>query len=360
MKGTALALALLAAVAIAQDSKPKTEKPASAPATRPTEITMLGRKIAATIPPEWTETTAESSFALEDWKVAKGWQHPKVKGLSLRLFGAEGKDLSPALVTKKWLDSAGAAKKEVLVTVGCRNKALKGLDTEVELSDNNAISYYWLRAIGLTKEKVLVALAEGAPLDYEKFEEIVLAAAPILDSLLDSAKKDPWKRDSDVTIARGKLVTKLAPPAGWKYTRLAPEGSLVWMGPESGQEIILGYPQGPFSTFRIEGVKFQMTPEQMFKLSVDVETQILEQTGKLISKTPLTGHDQGLEIVAASEFFTGSMLWTRKRYFLDAGVVVTLLAKYPVADKDAVPPDAAQKQFDAVMKSITFEVGPGK
>src|SRR5436190_12196070 len=261
MKRTALAVALLAVAALAQDSRPKTEKTASAPSSRPIDMMVLGRKVAITMPPDWTGAAGDSSFSVDSWKLAKGWQHPKLKGFSLRVFGAEGKDLAPAAVVKKWLDSAGTAKKEVLVTVSCRNKALKGVDTELELSDNNAISYYWMRAIALAKDKVLIALAEASPFDYKTFEEIVLAAGPILDSLLDSSKKDPWKRDAEVTVARGKLVTKLTAPAGWKYTRLSPEGSLIWMGPENGQEVILGYPQGPFAMFlRIEGAKMDIPP----------------------------------------------------------------------------------------------------
>jgi hypothetical protein len=349
-----LLAALLAGSLHSQDSKPaRTE---SAPAAKPTEITALGKKVAITIPAGWSEAKAPSTFAREEWKAIKAWAHPTVKGFAIRAYAAEGKDASPAAVTQKCLDAVGSTKAEVVVSVTGKNKTLKGLDTEVETFEKQSHSFYWMRAIAIPpKDKVLVILAEASPLDREQLEDVVLAARPILDSVFDASGKDPWRRDPNVTVTCGELVTRLTVPAGWSYTRLAPEGSLIWMGQENRQEIVLAFPLRSLRIMSEEAALSQVAP-MLYKTLGDADDMIADKLGKILSKTAVTGHDQARESVTVIELPEVGVLWQRRRLFLDGPHVISLLAKHPLPDASALPPEAAQKQVGSVMDSLKVEI----
>jgi hypothetical protein len=353
---------ILAALAAAQDSKPaKGTKTEPAPAGKPVEMTLLGRKVTLAIPAEWAEAKKASTFASGDWKLAKGWENTKTEGLSLRVFGVEGKDLTPASVAQRWLDSSGKAKPDLIVSVSGKNKTLKGLDTEVEVDEKDAHSFCWMRAIALPpKDKVLIVLAEASPLDRMKLEGVVLEVQPILDSVCDATGKDPWKRDPNVTVTSGELVTRLVVPATWSYTRLAPEGSLIWMGPEARQEIVLAFPLRSIRLQAHQALLNQAAP-MVFKSLVDVDGMLTEQFGKSISKGTVPGHDQASDTVMVLNLPdpVGTQ-WQRRRLLLDGSHITSILAKHPVGSLEELPPPAAMKQIDAVMSSIKVEIVRGK
>jgi hypothetical protein len=357
-----LALFFLAA-AVATSARAQETKPAapgnaeSAPAAKPTEVAMLGRKVSLAVPPEWKESAAGGTFALEGWKHAKGWQHPDIRGFAIHLYGIEGQDVAPAALAKAWLAATGKAKVETLVSVGGRNKSLRGLDTEVELSENGALSFYWMRAIALAKDKVLVVLAEVSPIKREELEEVVDTALPILDSVLDPARNDPWRRDPEFTMTRGGLAIRLKAPAGWTYTRDS-DGWYAWMGPIDGQSVQLALTgDGIAVNEKGEALK----AGEIFSLAVSVLEESAKEDGKLLAKTKVPGHEQATEIVAASnpsEEASGE--WSRSRLFLQAGHLVMLTATHPIQEVSALPPEAFQKQVTAVLDSLKIEVAKPK
>jgi hypothetical protein len=359
MKKAVILLALLTTCWPAQDSKPA-KKPEAAPAQKPVEMTVAGRKTSLAVPSDWTETKTPSSWPRDDWKLVRGWEHPRIKGVSLRVYGVEVKDVAPAPMAQKWLGAAAKAKPALIVTVAGKNKTLKGLDTEVEMDENGSYSFYWMRAIAVPpKDKMILILAEAAPLDREKLETIVLDLRPILDSVLDPTGKDPWRRDPAVTVTCGELVTHLTVPATWEYTRLAPEGSLIWMGPESRQEIVLAFPLRNLRLKAEEALMSQAAP-MVYKTMLDAETMIAEKLGKVVSKTPVIGHDQATDIVTVTDIPEVGPLWNRRRVFLDGSNLASVLGKHPLPNLDALPPEAAQKQVQAVFDSIKVEIVRGK
>lgn len=355
----AFMIALTAAVLAAQQDK----KPESAPTTRPHSVKVLGRAVSLSLPGDWIESEAASTFALQSWERGKSWKHPKIANCSLHLYGAEGPGLTPATLAKEWIGSAGAARIDLKVEVGGRSRQMRGLDVELELDENGAQSFYWMRAIGGAKDRVFVLLAEASPLDYDKLEAIVLAAGRIFDSFLDPAKKDPWKRDCDIKVTRGDLVTRLTVPAGWEYTRLAPEGSLIWMGPENQQEFILAFPQTSVRPGRSLG-GFPggdgPTPEQFFDLIVK-GAEILRALGRLVSNETLPGLDRTAQVVVVNRGnsrLKHPPVWNWRRIILHGTTVVSLLAKQPVKDYDAPLAAPLQKQITTVLDSIRFEAAP--
>ena len=125
MRTIPILVVLVAAIAGAQDSKPsKGQKTEPAPAGKPVEMTLLGRKATLAIPPEWTETKTPGAFAREEWKPVKGWENPNTKGLSLRVYGVEGQDVTPASVVQRWLEGGGKARPDLIVSVTGKNKTL--------------------------------------------------------------------------------------------------------------------------------------------------------------------------------------------------------------------------------------------
>jgi hypothetical protein len=349
MKKLLLALFCVVNVGFSQDSKP-----ASAPATRPTEMTVLGRKVALTVPADWVETKDASSFALEAWKCAKGWSHPKLKGLSIHVYGLEGKDVTPAAMVQKWLENVGRAKPRMLISATGRNKGLKGLDTELELDENGSITLYWLRAIAVSKDKVIAVLAEANPLDYEKIGDVVAVLRPILDSVLDPTGKDRWRRDAEVTVTIDELVARLTAPSGWEYSRLP--DSLVWRGPDK-QEVELEIPLRSLKDVPQEINKRDIVP-MIYKALTQAEEELAKENGKVLGKTPIVGHDQAVELVTAYEVPDEASIWLRKRFFLDGAHIVTVTAQHPIADLTSVPPAAAQKQLAAALESLKIEIKP--
>lgn len=361
MRTIPILLVLVAAIAAAQDSKPsKNQKTEPAPAGKPVEMTLLGRKATLAIPAEWTEAKTPSTFASGDWKPAKGWENTKTEGLSLRVYGVEGKDATPASTAQKWLDASGKAKPDLIVSVTGKNKTLKGLDTEIEIDEKGGHSFCWMRAIALPpKDKVLIVMAEAAPLDRGKLERVLLEVQPILDSILDATGKDPWKRDPNTTVTCGELVVRLTAPAGWSYTRLAPEGSLIWMGTESRQEFILAFPLRSLRLKAGEAFMSQAAP-MVYKSLLEIEDMIVEKSGKTLSKTTVPGHDQATDMVTVTQLSeSDGPLWERRRLLLDGSNLTSILAKHPVASLDALPPAAALKQIDAVMSSVKVEIVRG-
>jgi hypothetical protein len=358
----ALILCAVAAALPSQDSKPaKKDKPESAPATRPHDAKVLNRKVTLSLPGDWTETDTRSTFALDGWEHGKSWKHPTIPKFTIHLYGAQGPGLTPAALAKKWLDSAGGVKIDRKVEVTGRSRQMKGLDVEVELDENGSPSFYWMRAVGGAQDRVFVLLSDTSPVDYGWLEQIVLATGPIFDSFLDPGRKDPWRRDPDVTVTGSNVSMRITVPAGWKYTRLAPEGSLIWMGPENMQEFILALPQlssHPARAFGPFGPLPSSTAEQTFEATVKI-AELLRITGRLVSKGTVPGADRMEEVVTVAR---GNVrrgepaLWQRRRVILHDKTVVSLLAKHPLKDYDSLPAEAVQKQVTAVFDSLKFEV----
>lgn len=351
--------AVFATLAHSQESKPESKpakgphKPESAPVVKPVEFQALGRTVALSVPPDWKADDQAGTFALDAWKHAKGWHHPSIRNFAIHVYGVEGKDLTPSGLVKTWLDAAGKAKVESLVSVPGRNKLLKGLDTEIELSENGALSFYWMRAIAVSGDRLLLVLVEACPLKLDLLEEIVDTSVPILDSVLDPQNKDPWRRDPEWTLTRGPLTTKLRSPAGWTYSRDG-EGWFGWIGPVEGQTVQLAFPALGFSAV---GESIKIPPAEIFTTIVSGFEEEAGKDGKLVSKTKLAGHDQGAEIVATtapSEEAPGE--WSRMRFFLDGSHIVMVTATHPMSDATTLPPDAYQKQVGSALDSFKVEL----
>jgi hypothetical protein len=355
-----LLAALLAGSLHSQESKPANPRSESAPAAKPTEITALGKKVAIAIPANWSEAKAPSTFARDDWKAIKGWAHPSLQGCGLRVYGVEGKDLTPASVAQKWLDAAGKERIEVLVSVAGKNKTLKGLDTELEMNTKDGWSFYWMRGIAIPpKDKVLVVLAEVSPLDRGEFEAIVVELRSILDRLLDPSGKDPWRRDPNVTVTCGELVSRVTTPAGWEYRREGREGSLTWTDPATpSTHLFLGFPLR-YARFKAEEAALTQFAPMLYKALVDAEAAMAAQYGRTLSTSVVPGHDQSSDTIMVTDAPEIGPTWRRRRLYLDGSNLVSLEATHGVSGVDAFPPDAVQKQVAAAMQSFKVEIVRG-
>ena len=103
-------------------------------------MTVLGRKVALTVPARLGRNEGRELVRARGLEVREGMEHPKLKGLSIHVYGVEGKDVTPASMVQKWLENVGRAKPRMLISATGRNKGLKGLDTELELDENGSIT----------------------------------------------------------------------------------------------------------------------------------------------------------------------------------------------------------------------------
>jgi hypothetical protein len=350
MRTIPILVVLVAGLAAAQQSKP----------AKPLEAIVHGKKVSLAVPPDWVDAVGAGTGGRGDWKLVKGWESPSTKGLAIRVFGAEGKDLTPASLTQKWIESIGKGKPELVVSVAGKNKTLKGLDTEAEIVDAETYSFYWLRVIALPpKDKVIVVLAEIAPLDRQKLQAIMAEVQPVLDSVFDPTGKDPWRRDPGVTVTAGELVTRVTAPTGWIYARRAPEGSLAWSDPAGSQEVELDFPLRSVR-FRDQPAFMNMAAPMLYKVITDGEAEVAEKNGKLLKKATVPGHDQASDLTMVTEVESVGPTWVRRRLLLDGGNLTSLAAKHPVPDLGSLPTDAFQKQVAAFMDSLKLEIVRGK
>jgi hypothetical protein len=196
--------------------------------------------------------------------------------------------------------------------------------------------------------KVAVLLVEARPLKAAASspfpnvtlvgEPHVLAVQPMLASFLKKNAKpeEAWRRGPTFEMTRGVAAITFESPKDWEYTRLGPEGSVIFMAPnEPGREFVVAL-QPPI-------------PGAGAAMMRDVERMLVERTGgKVFADKALDGPAGGHEFIA-SKALPGDEkpMWTRRRTYERGGVVVSVLSKVPVDDVEAPPSEDVQKIVDA-------------
>jgi len=141
-----------------------------------------------------------------------------------------------------------------------------------------------------------------------------------------------WTRGPTVAISRGEASLKVDAPKGWEYTRLGPEGSIIWMAPgDSGREFIVGLTACDGET------------------KLQAETMLIEATGgKIYENHPLSSG--GHEIISAATIGDRT-IWNWRRLYQRGEIAISVLAKVPVKDVGTPPSADVQKE------SKTFQDG---
>jgi hypothetical protein len=348
-----LALILFVSVVAAQDKKPADGKAKP----KPFEATVAGRKVSFTPAEGWAEFKSAPVPDLPPnaapWKLAGAWKSGKYEELTLRLFGVEKAGATATTVRDTWFEfvkSKGTPGIVVKADVSNpKDKALTGHDLEVDIKSGAEKVYYWVRTLNMGKDKVAVLFCEARPLkppelnpfNHETFvrEPHVLELQPMLASFLkpDAKPAEAWLRGPTFELSRGSASLKVDAPKGWEYTRLGPEGSVIWMAPgDSGREFIVAFEESD-SAGRLQA-------EQML---------IQAMGGKILQDREIQSPAVGHEIISTlkSEDRT---LCNWRRLYQRGEVSVSVLAKVPVADVSATPADDVQKESKAFHESVRF------
>lgn len=350
-----IAVLAMAAAGPAQDAKPDEGKGK----VKTVEATVAGRKVALTVPEGWTEWRADAapdpSSPAGQWKLAAAWKSGTFEELTLRVFGVEKAGVTATKVRDAWFEHATSqAKPGISVRSDVKHpkdRNLTGHDLEVDLKSDDGKAWVWIRTLNLAKDKVAVLFAEARPLHppepnplgQETFvrEPQVLEILPVLSSFRNKATKESerWIRGSAFEMARGPAKVTMSAPKDWSYTRLGPEGSVIWMSPDSSdREFIVGM-----------SVKAGAGGADMMRKA---ERMLVEASGgKVYEDREIEGADGGHEFISASKLSDRS-LWSWRRVHQRGEITVSILAKVPVTDPLVPPGEDVQKEARAFFEGI--------
>jgi hypothetical protein len=340
------------------------EPPVDALKGTPFEATALGRKSSLAVAADWIvdkyAATPTGEATATKWKLVGAWRSGNFAELSLRLFVAEHKGLDAATARDEWFarnKGAGVVGIEVRTVVSDpKDKTLSGFDVEFDVRHGDEKACYWIRSLTLGKDKAAVFVVEARPLQVQKSypfateamvrEPHVLEVRPMLASFLKRTGdlETAWRRGPKFEMTRGGSSLTFDASKNWSYTRLGPEGSVIFMGPkESKDEFIVG---------------FQIAPDGDFKLSREAERMIVEASrGKAFFDRSLPGSDRDYEFSGARSMpDMEKILWTHRRAYVRGAFVVSTLSKVRVDSLDSAPSAEAAKATAAFFASVKVKV----